>query len=432
MKDNHLLDNNDNYISSSLKKYLMSYAEQKVDDLIEDIITSLHLRSFNHCLTIPVYNESHSFIELLIAKLNNGVWSSTLIILVINQPDTNADTTQNQALWSALTTLNFEPPMLAASKNYFLTLNHMQSCSSIVALDYFTENRRLPRKKGVGLARKIGCDLACHLVHQRILRTAWLHTSDADTQLPDDYFYQTTSSSSKEISAAVYDFTHTGEENSVTHATALYERSLHYYVEGLRFANSVYAYHTLGSCMAINTLSYVLVRGFTKRAGGEDFYCLNKLAKVGYIKQLKGDKLIINARSSDRVPFGTGPAVEKILKNSDSIATLITYNPIVFWLLKNLLLSFEDLFNDKDTPKKWLERQPKETKIALESLHVDRLFSHITSQIKDSRSCIKHIQHWFDAFKTLKFIHALEQSYPKMSLENAESQLRAGFEAHKK
>jgi hypothetical protein len=432
MKNRHLLNNNECHLNVYLKKYLANYAEKIVDELIKGIISNLHYGTYNHCLTIPVYNEFHTFIESLIAKLNDNVWSNTLIILVINQPDTDANTIKNQALWSTLTRLNFEPSMLDASKSYFLTLNHMQSCSSIVALDYFTENRRLPRKKGVGLARKIGCDLACQLVHQKILRTAWLHTSDADTQLPDDYFYQTTSSSSKEISAAVYDFTHTGEENSVTHATALYERLLHYYVEGLRFANSVYAYHTLGSCMAINTLSYVLVRGFTKRAGGEDFYCLNKLAKIGEIKQLKGDKLIISARNSNRVPFGTGPAVEKILKNSDSIATLITYNPIVFWLLKNLLLSFEDLFNDKDTPKKWLERQPKETKIALESLHVDLLFSHITSQIKDSKSCIKHIKHWFDAFKTLKFIHALEQSYPKMSLEKAESQLRAGFEAHKR
>jgi hypothetical protein len=147
MKNNHLLDNNDNYINSSLKKYLTSYAEQKVDDCIEDIIASLHPRTFNHCLTIPVYNESHTFIELLIAKFNNDIWSSTLIILVINQPDTDPDTTQNQALWSALTTLNFEPPTLAASKNYFLTLNHMQSCSTIVALDYFTEKRKLYIKK---------------------------------------------------------------------------------------------------------------------------------------------------------------------------------------------------------------------------------------------------------------------------------------------
>jgi hypothetical protein len=432
MKNSHLLNSNDRYLNGYLKKYLANYAETKVDDLIGGILANLHHHTFNHCLTIPAYNESHTFIESLIAKLNDDVWSNTLIILVINQPDTDANTTQNQELWSTLTTLNFEPSMLDASKSYFLTLNHMQSCSSIVALDCFTEERKLPRKKGVGLARKIGCDLACHLIHQKILRTAWLHTSDADTQLPDDYFYQTTSSSSKEISAAVYNFTHTGEENSITHATTLYERSLHYYVEGLRFAHSVYAYHTLGSCMAINTLAYVLVRGFTKRAGGEDFYCLNKLAKIGEIKQLRGDKLIINARNSNRVPFGTGPAVEKILQNSDSIATLTTYNPIIFWLLKNLLLSFEDLFNDKDIPKKWLKRQPKETRIALESLHIDLLLNHITSQIKDSKSCIRHIQHWFDAFKTLKFIHALEQYYPKVSLEKAENQLRAGFEAHKR
>jgi hypothetical protein len=431
MKDKHLLDSTDHYLSSHLKKYLATYAEQKLDDSTEDILESLHSRSFNHCLTIPVYNESHTFIESLLTKLDSAVWSNTLIILVVNQPDSDANTTQNQALWATLATLNFTSSVPTAPHNFFLTLNHLPSCSSIVALDYFTERRKLPKKKGVGLARKIGCALACHCIYQKVLRTAWLHTSDADTQLPDDYFNQTASNSLKELSAAVYAYTHIGENNAVTQATVLYERSLHYYVEGLRYAGSLYAHHTLGSCIAINTLAYVLVRGFTKRAGGEDFYCLNKLAKIGGIKQLTGDKLIIRARRSDRVPFGTGPAIEKILKNSDSLTTLTTYNPLIFWRLKKLLLSFEDLFCDKDTPEKWLGRQPSEIKTALESLQISGLLDHIRSQTKDSTSCARHIRHWFDAFKTLKFIHALEPHYPKVSLQEAESQLNAGFETQK-
>lgn len=432
MKNSHLLDNSDNREEHSLKKYLVGYAEQKIGGATEAVLASLEFCTYNHCLTIPVYNESHTFVESLVAKLDSNAWSNTLIILVINQPDTDINTTQNQALWSTLVSFNFDPHLPASSEKTFLTLHHLPSCSSIIAIDCFTEKRKLPSKKGVGLARKIGCDLACHCIHKKILRTVWLHTSDADTQLPDDYFYQTATRSSKNSSAAVYDYKHIGEDNSVTEATSLYERSLHYYVDGLRFAGSIYAYHTLGSCMAINTLAYTSVRGFTKRAGGEDFYCLNKLAKVGNIEQLKGNQLVIKARNSDRVPFGTGPAVAKILKNSDSVTTLMTYNPIVFWLLRNLLLSFEDLFDDRGMPEVWLERQPKQTKAALKSIHIHLLLNHIASQIKDSQSCSEHIRHWFDAFKTLKFIHALEASYPKVNLEKAQMQLEAGFRTQRR
>ncbi len=420
---NTLINTAKNYINN----YIKNYAEKDIEDLGRAISKTLSPLRLNHCLTIPAYNESDDFIKSLIKKLDNNLWSNTLIIVVINQPDTDNNIIQNQALWSTLIGLSFKSSNSDLGNEHFITLNHSKSCSSIIALDFFSEKRKLSNKKGVGLARKIGCDLACYFIYQKILLTNWLHTSDADTQLPNNYFEQTASISSTGISAAVYDFVHIGEDNLVTRSTQLYEKSLHYYVEGLRIANSIYAYHTLGSCIAIDTMSYILVRGFTKRAGGEDFYCLNKLAKIGDIKQLKGKKLIINARNSDRVPFGTGPAVEKILKNSDSLSTLMTYNPSTFYLLKKLLVSFDDLFNEKDSPFNWLDRQPKEIKNALQEIHIEILFKHITSQIKDKKSCLRHIHQWFDAFKTLKFIHALEQYYPKVNLEKAENQLKAGF-----
>lgn len=433
MKKTHPL----NHLTNYLEKYLKSYAEKKIDALVVSISASLHSHQFDHCLIIPIYNEPHDFIESLITKLNNKVWSSVLIILVINQPDTDDNITPNQEFWLKFKAFKIknshnEGLNLESSNHHFLCLNHTESCSSIIALDFFTQERKLARKKGVGLARKIGCDLACHLIQQEILLTDWLHTSDADTQLPDDYFHQTTSINSTGVSAAVYDFIHTGEDNLITYSTQLYEKSLHYYVDGLRFANSIYAYHTLGSCIAINTMSYLVVRGFTKRAGGEDFYCLNKLAKIGKIKQLKGSKLHIASRNSDRVPFGTGPAVEKILKNSESLATFMTYNPIIFYRLKNLLLSFEDLYNYKELPQEWLEQQPQEIKTTLQRLHISILFDHITSQIKDQQSCMRHIHDWFDAFKTLKFIHMLEQTHPKVNLEIAKNQLKAGFNKQSK
>jgi hypothetical protein len=38
----------------------------------------------------------------------------------------------------------------------------------------------LPHKEGVGLARKIGCDIALSLYERGTLKSRWLHTTDAD------------------------------------------------------------------------------------------------------------------------------------------------------------------------------------------------------------------------------------------------------------
>ncbi len=412
-----------------LESYLHHHAESAVDDL-SAFIPNNFLRSqpFNHCLIIPAYNESNQFVFSLISKLEKKTWGNTLIIIVVNQPDNDNDTTKNTLFWESLQELPLKAASEQSAKDIFLKFDHKTSNSSIVLLDFFTRHRKLAHKKGVGLARKIGCDFACLLIQQNIIESSWLHTSDADTSLPDNYFQQTSTFTHKNTSAAVYDFAHLGDNNKVTESTQLYEESINYYVDGLRYANSPYAYHTLGSCITIKVEPYILVRGFTKRAGGEDFYCLNKLAKVGSIKQLKGDKLIIATRESNRVPFGTGPAVKQILEKEESQTTLLTYNPRVFLELKNLLLSFEVLFSYKHNTHSWLTQQSKEAQNALQDLHINVLFSHIDLQINDSKLCMVHIHQWFDAFKTLRFIHLLELDYPKINLQKAKNQLRAGFQ----
>lgn len=415
-----------------LRNYLQHYAEPSIDSLGPLIATKLsNTKPFNHCLIIPAYNESHQFVNALLSKLDSAKWEHTLIIIIVNQPDDDKDIAPNARFWEEIqkqyprNTLNKQ--VHSSIQERAFKLDHKDSCSTIILLDFFTENRRLDRKKGVGLARKIGCDLACFLAQQKTLVTDWLHTSDADTSLPDNYFKQTSTHIQEDTSAAIYDFAHLGEANKITESTQLYEESINYYVDGLRYANSPYAYHTLGSCIAIRIRPYTVVRGFTKRAGGEDFYCLNKLAKVGTIQQLKGDKLIIATRPSDRVPFGTGPAVKQILEKGESQTTLLSYNPQVFFELKNLLLSFEDLFNYKHDTDAWLTQQSKETRNALQHLHINQLFDHIMLQINDRQLCINHIHQWFDAFKTLRFIHLLESDYPKISLQKAKNQLAAGF-----
>ena len=69
-------------------------------------------------------------------------------------------------------------------------------------------------------------------------------------------------------------------DNDETKAIICYEIFLRYYVLGLKFAKSDYAFHTIGSTMLCTPDAYVKVEGMNKRKAAEDFYFLEKLAKI--------------------------------------------------------------------------------------------------------------------------------------------------------
>jgi len=81
-----------------------------------------------------------------------------LLIIVINQPDRNdnaaADTQRNQQLWDTIEN-NTD------SQEQYLDFSILQcGASSIILLDRFNKGLEIPIKQGVGLARKIACDIS--------------------------------------------------------------------------------------------------------------------------------------------------------------------------------------------------------------------------------------------------------------------------------
>src|SRR6202022_2192121 len=169
--------------------------------------------------------------------------------------------------------------------------------------------------QGVGLARKVGNDVALALAAGDRLSSGWLHNTDADTLLPRDYFDQMTGVPEK-AAAAIYFFEHRFEKDpGLAEAARLYEISLRYYVLGLAWAESPYAYQSMGSCVVISRDAYAAVRGFPRKNAAEDFYVLNKLAKVGSIFRLAGSPVLLEGRPSDRVPFGTGRAIRDLVSS---------------------------------------------------------------------------------------------------------------------
>ncbi|MEM8662013.1 MAG: hypothetical protein AAGF35_14105, partial [Pseudomonadota bacterium] len=315
-------------ISKSCERYLQRYREHEVPESRHEPET------WQDVLVIPVYKESPELIKRLMS-LPKGHGRS-LVIVVINHPDTQANSQINDTLRRAINGL-----APAANTEPQLAIKQLNSYTDLYVHDLDNISGPIPASQGVGLARKIGCDIAFTWIQNGSISSKWICSGDADTVYPADYFMQLANVPGDRV-AAVYPFRHVpGGEPACDAATAFYELRLHHYRLGLEYAASPYAMHTLGSALAVKAISYAQVRGFPKRSGGEDFYLLNKLAKVGAIESLCGNTVDITSRISDRIPFGTGPAVRALCAADELNQQPLFYHPDCFLALRGFLQTIE-------------------------------------------------------------------------------------------
>lgn len=393
----------------SIKKYLDNYAESEAQ--LCTSLTALATRKYQQTLIIPFYQESADTLNRWLRFCENN--PQTLFIAVINRPDTDSDLSWFEALKRTIPATD--------KRSGHLHLHELENHSSLLWVDRCSE-LPIPTKEGVGLARKIGNDIACTLVSMNCISSNWLANTDADASLSANYFktLNETQNPSQSVAALVLPFEHVGNGDALTHnATKHYEFTLDYYVEALRYAGSHYSFHTIGSIVVIDCHHYAKVRGFPKRAGAEDFYLLNKLAKTGLIKNLEKPFVKLQSRQSIRVPFGTGPAV-KAISELNNPKDYSLYHPSSFDYLKAVLTLLDDA----------IELQTDNLDTLFNLGHVKQLMNHLAldkallvksvdnikaaeaisralGQSNHPKQQQQHLQHWFDGFKTLKYIHWL-------------------------
>jgi hypothetical protein len=149
-----------------------------------------------------------------------------------------------------------------------------------------------------------------------------------------------------------------------------------------------------------------MVRGFPRRPAGEDFYLLNKLAKTGTIDQLAGPLIEISGRLSERVPFGTGIGIKKILHLADPTSDFRFYNPGIFQCLKQFLWELDRCQDAADLTNHFKDSRSQHWCESVE------LFTLIDSKRNLNPAVFKKFAvDWMDGFRTLKFIHFLQQHY---------------------
>ena len=378
-------------------------------------------KQWQHVLVIPAYNESSNVLTALSRLRAAG---KILVILVLNRPDSNPDTSCNSALRGAI-------KKLPRTENEQCQLYKLSHCVELFCYDMDSLSGPLPSALGVGLARKAGCDIALLWQSQGAICSDWICSTDADATLPVDYFDRL--EGLDKAVAAVYPFAHMpGSSHAVHQATILYELRLHQYVLGLSYAKSPYAYHSLGSCIAVKGQHYCEVRGYPKRSGGEDFYLLNKLAKLGSVASLNGECVALQSRLSNRVPFGTGPAVGKILAHHDDdkyndAKTTLFYHPQIFVVLGALMKVVAKLKEQElnELPE-LLRTEGLSDEIAniatqiLLTMEMAKGVAHCRKQGKSEEQFLRQFHQWFDGFKTLKFIHAIrDRVFPMQTLSGA-------------
>lgn len=360
-------------------------------------------------LVIPAYREPAAVAQQLqtLGKANSGL----LILLVLNQPDTDPDAGANAELRNAVA--NFAEITTVPACH-----GHLREIGSDNHLLTVERPGPLPASEGVGLARKLGCDIALALREAGSINSDWIHSSDADAILPGDYFQA--EKSAGDAVAITFPFRHErARDPGQRLAMTLYELRLRYYVFGLEQAGSPYAHHSLGSCLAIRVDSYAQVRGFPRRAGGEDFYLLNKLAKLGSVYRANCEPITLQGRLSSRVPFGTGPALIELMRTRDLSNATLFYHPDGFAALGCLLAAVQNLQDvGRDFPGllNIFEDQPQVVEL-LETLGLAKFLRHAAAHSKTPQAFRRHFHQWFDGFRTLKFIHGMrEHGCPDLSL----------------
>jgi hypothetical protein len=373
--------------------------------------------SYLAALCVPVCGEESSFLQGFDAALRQAP-GRVLLILVVNAPEGAAAHlhAENQRLLAQLAASSAEQRVLCPGQRRTHAVLARAGQHDRLWLDRASVGARLPAREGVGTARKIAGDLAAALWARGQLACSRIASSDGDVTLPADYFTTLTADvvESQPSAAWLWPFQHdAGGDSAIDAATLLYEISLRYYVLGLAAAGSSYAYHSVGSTLCVEAPAYLSVRGFPRREAGEDFYLLDKLAKVAPLRRVAAAPVRIRARASDRVPFGTGRRSREIAEETAQGGEFALYAPRTFDALAAVLRGLDEYAESAriDALKRSVASAVPELAEAvlqvLESLGAFAALASAATQAPTGAVLRRRIHTWFDALRTLRFIHGL-------------------------
>ncbi len=358
-------------------------------------IAGIEKDGFEGAVVIPSLAESETLFKTLSSLAQNPehILRRVLILVVVNHRQDSP---------------------LGEKRDNHLTLRRLAakdpSCNLLRLgwVDASSHGLELPVKKGgVGLARKIGFDLALPLLNYTA-GTPLLISLDADTLVQPAYLpalfhhFQKT-----KAWGAVIPFCHQpGATPELNKAIQHYELFLRAYVLGLSLTGSPYAFHTIGSAMAFSAQAYARTGGMNIRVAGEDFYFLQHLARTGGLTQVQGTMVYPSARASNRVPFGTGRSISNLI--ADQKDAVLFYQKECFQILKDWLAMVEE---NAEIEGEELRSKAQSISVHLgdylDRIQLTGVWKKLKKNYRDRKNFLSGFHGWFDGLKTMKLIHFL-------------------------
>lgn len=277
------------------------------------------------------------------------------------------------------------------------------------------------KKAGVGMARKLLMDSV--FSHQfELNQDALIVNIDADTVVDLNYIEALKSyfdnHTEKEAAGIYYEHSLEGIDNYNRDAIMSYELHLRYFIDIQKHLCLPFGFQTVGSAMVCRAWAYAKYGGMPLRQAGEDFYFMHKFSKVGRLGEINSTTVRPSARTSDRVPFGTGRAMLEMLQKGSVNGS---YSPKSFWLLKKWLKLVFDAYDSGSLNHVRAENECMN--VFLETQNAIQNIADIRSNTTNKESFAKRFFQWFDAFKLMKYLHHMRQEYPDQDIRYCLEQL---------
>ena len=410
--------------NSLIDTYLQYYSTGERWNLIAN-----DTENISQVVVIPAYAEREMLFSTLASLAHNP--SSSLdysfILCVIN----NKDNSPPDAIKNNLLTITYLEALVKKTslrrfntdrEIYPLLFTLSDAKLKLGYIDASSRGNEIPQNLGgVGMARKIGMDMALRLLKKSSAPRNLILSLDADTLVQNNYLSAIKNYFTPRVKTAIVAYEHQLPEAFEEQAAiCCYEIFLRYWVLGLKYAKSPWAFHSIGSTIVTLTEAYLGVRGMNKREAGEDFYFLSKLAKMGEIGYIKETCVYPSARSSARVPFGTGKRIQRFLAGIHKEEYHL-YDPRIFVILAEWLHLMKNQFKcGEDEILIKTERSHPMLKSFLKNCDFTAVWSKIRRNAKDEKTLTRQFNDWFDGFKTLKLINYFtKEVYPQINMFEA-------------
>lgn len=342
-------------------------------------------------VAIPAMDELDFLPATLDALANQETDSPFEVYICVNQPESYWNNPTGKLV------CEHNRQLLEYLSNYdFLTLH---------VLDFSSPGKGWPKgKSGVGYARRV--------LFEQILSESdsndIIVSMDADTFVSPDYLQSVAVNflQHEEMTALAVPYYHNTDpdDETATRAMLRYEIYMRNYAINLLRINSPYGFTALGSAIVMRAKALRKIGNITPLQSGEDFYLVQKFCKMGGLRLFNSECVYPACRYSDRVPFGTGPAMK--LGAQGNWNSYPIFHHSLFEPIHEAYLHLEDLYKGNYNI---------ESNLFLAFLQKDNKREDIWTNIRKNVSDFQHFTKAFhqkaDGLRILQFVRSQHAQY---------------------